>query len=76
MAALNPQETQRRYDELYERYGRPLEARHRGEYLAVSADGKTILGTDLLQVAQKATDIFGPGHFIFKVGERSVGKWR
>ena len=67
---------ERQYDELYERYGRPLEARHRGEYLAVSSRGETILGPTLTEVAQNASDQFGPGNFLFKVGERAVGKWR
>ena len=76
MAATDRPETEHRYDELYERFGRPLEETHRGEFLAVSPEGETILGASLLEVAQKATDSLGPGHFIFKVGERSVGKWR
>lgn len=72
----DPREAERRYEELYEQYGRPLEAEHEGRYLAVSLRGETILGPTLLEVAQQATSRFGPGNFIFKVGERSVGKWR
>ena len=34
-------------DILYEQYGRPLEAQHRGEYLAVSPQGDTLIGPDL-----------------------------
>jgi hypothetical protein len=67
---------ERRYDELYEQYGRPLEAQHHGEYLAVSARGETILGPTLTDVATQASEQFGPGSFVFKVGERAVGKWR
>lgn len=67
---------ERRYDELYEQYGKPLEAEHRGEYLAVSARGQIVLGPTLTEVAQQARDRFGPGTFVFKVGERAVGTWR
>jgi hypothetical protein len=79
MAPANPQhsaELERRYDELYDRFGKPLEAAHYGEYLAVSPDGRTVLGRTLLEVTQKAHTVFGPGNFLFKIGEKAVGKWR
>ena len=44
MAGMNRQrkaDLGRQYNELYEKYGNPLEAQHYGEYLAVSPDGKT-----------------------------------
>lgn len=69
-------ETERLYERLYERYGKPLEAEHTGEYLAVSPKGQTILGTSLRDVARQATTQFGPGNFLYKVGETAVGKWR
>jgi hypothetical protein len=69
-------ELERLYDELYKRYGKPLEHAHRGEYLAISPEGQTILGSTLIEVAQEATARFGQGNFIYKVGEKSVGKWR
>jgi hypothetical protein len=79
MAALNHQRNQdlgRQYDDLYERYGRPLEADHRGEYLAVSPTGQTMLGPTLRDVARRARARFGPGNFLYKIGEKAVGKWR
>ena len=63
-------------EQVYERYGKPLEREHRGEYLAVSPEGKTLLGATLLEVLQKASTTFGPGNLVFKVGEKAVGKWR
>lgn len=63
-------------DKLYEKYGRPLEEQHWGEFLGISREGKTVLGKTLLEVAQKAVKILGPGNFLFKVGEKSVGKLR
>jgi hypothetical protein len=69
-------ETERLYDDLYERYGKRLEAEHIGEYLAVSPSGQIILGSSLREVAQRATAAFGPGNFLYKIGEKAVGKWR
>jgi hypothetical protein len=65
-----------RYTSLYERYGQPLEATHTGEYLAISPQGETLLGATLLEVAQQAAKSFGPGNFVYKIGERAVGRWR
>jgi len=63
-------------DELYERYGRPLEAEHRGEFVAVTRDGQTLLAASLEEAMVRAKDLFGPGSFVFHVGDRVVGKWR
>jgi hypothetical protein len=66
----------RRYEELYARFGKPLETTHGGQYLAVSPAGRTVLGATLLEVAQKARAEFGPGNFLYKIGPKAVGKWR
>lgn len=63
-------------DELYERYGRPLEGEHWGEFVAIMPDGRTVLAPTLLEAMKRASEAFGPGGFIFKVGERVVGKIR
>lgn len=63
-------------DKLYEKHGKPLEKEHWGDYLAVSKDGKTVLGNDLIKVMKKSLADFGPGSFVFKVGEKAVYKWR
>ena len=70
------QETEALYETLYEQYGKPLEATHQSRYLAISPERKTILGESLIEVAQKAGAAFGPGYFVYKIGERVVGKWR
>jgi hypothetical protein len=69
-------ELDRRYDELYEQYGKPLEVQHRGQYLAISTEGRTLLGATLLDVAERAEATFGPGNFLYKIGDKAVGKWR
>ena len=63
-------------DSLYRRFGQPLEREHLGQYVAIASDGRTVLGPTILDVMRKASVAFGPGNFIFKVGQRAVGKWR
>jgi hypothetical protein len=65
----------RQSDALYERYGKPLEKTHRGKYVAISQAGKTLIADTLFDLMQQAKTTLGPGNFIFKVGERAVGKW-
>ena len=60
---------------LYERYGKPLEKTERGKYIAISQDGKTLIADTVFDLMQQAKAKLGPGNFIFKIGERAVGKW-
>lgn len=76
-ASQDPKKLEKLSDKLYEKYGKPLEKSHKGEYIAVSFKGGTILGQDLYDVVKKAVDAFGPANsFIFKVGDIAVWKWR
>jgi hypothetical protein len=61
---------------LYEQYGKPLEAKHTGEYVVISEGGKTIVGKSLTEVMAHAVETFGKGQFVFKIGSRSVGSFR
>ena len=63
-------------NDLYETYARPLELKHSGQFIAVSPDGRTAIGETSLDVATRAKRLFGPGSFVFKIGKRTVGKWR
>lgn len=62
-------------DRLYERHGKPLEADHAGRYVAIWRDGRTVVGPTLLDIMRQALTSFGPGSYVFKVGERAVGRW-
>ena len=62
-------------ERLYEQYGKPLEAEHWGEYVAISRDGRMLLGASADEVGRAANDTFGPGNFIFQVGPRVTNKW-
>ena len=61
-------------DRLYEQYAKPLEAEHWGRFIAISTDGRTVLGDSVLEVAQAALEVLGRGHHIFKIGPRAVGR--
>ena len=70
---------QNRHDDaawLYDRYAKPLESKHTGEYVAITTDGKMVLGADMLEVVRNARASFGPATYTFKIGQRAVGKWR
>ena len=61
-------------DRLYEQHGKPLEAEHWGEYLAISEDGETLLAPTLDEAMERAHEAFGAGSLILKVGEVTVGR--
>lgn len=63
-------------NQLYAEFVLPLEKEHRGEYVAVSPEGKLVLGSDLLTLADDAVEQLGQGTFTFKIGEQAIGKWR
>ena len=75
---MTDEERNRLADELYEKYGKPLEEKHWGEFLAVSPKGKTVLAPTMLEALKKAKAALGRGNFLFKVGPRVVGTalWR
>ncbi len=73
---IRDEERKRLADQLYERHGRPLEDEHWGEFVAIAPDGRTVLAPTLLEALRRATAAFGPGNFVFKVGERVVGRIR
>ena len=74
--AESSQQLTEQAENLYEQYGKPLEQKHRGEYVAIFPDGRFVLGESRLEVLDQALAQFGPGSFLFKVGEKVVGRWR
>ena len=63
-------------EKLYEQYGKALEQKQQGEYVAIFPDGRFVLGQSHLEALDKALAQFGPASFLFKVGEKVVGRWR
>lgn len=60
---------------LYERYVKPVEHEHHGEYVAVSPNGELRFALTLVEAMQRAEEELGSGNFVFKVGEIAVGRW-
>jgi hypothetical protein len=70
-------ERARRDDHLYEGYGRELEPEHNGDFVAISDDGRHILGTDELSVSDEACRRFGSGNFALRrIGADAEVNWR
>ena len=59
---------------LYEQYGKPLEAEHWGEFVAIAGDGRYVLGTDSHEVTRRAVKELGRGTHMYKVGPRVMGR--
>jgi len=58
-------------DALYERYGKPLEKDHTGEWIAIGDSGEWFLGTDGSDISFEAADRFGAGNFaVRRIGYR------
>lgn len=65
------------FDKRYERYGKPLENNRHGEFIAITQDGRVIVGKNDIEVVDRAIEEFGSGNFILcRVGDKSVGKIR
>lgn len=62
-------------DRIYEKYGKPLEQKYWGKFVAINPQGEILMGSDLVKITEKALIKFGSGNFIFKVGEKAVGKY-
>ena len=75
MAPLN-QQLLEQAKRLYEQYGRPLEQENWAEYVAIFPDGRLVLGRSRLEALDQAVYQFGPGSFLFQVGNKVVGRWR
>lgn len=59
----------------YTRYVKPLEKKHKGQFAGVSYSGKIIIAPTLLEAMQQSADNFGKRNsFVFKIGDKVVGK--
>ena len=65
-----------RDERLYEKYGKPLEQERKGEYIAISTDGRTIISTNPNDVLTQAVNVFGGGNFaLTRIGHEAFGEW-
>jgi len=68
-----PHGTDDLYDDLYDRYARPLEAEHWGEFIIIAPDGRYVIGETMVEVLERAVATIGPGHRGYRIGTRYVG---
>lgn len=68
------QELKAEGDRLYTNHVAPLEQEHRGEYAAVAPDGRLMRGKTSYEVSLPASEAFGRGNFVFKIGDRVLGR--
>ena len=62
--------------QLYDLYAKHLEPEHTGEFVAISLDGKIILGKREGEVLKRALDTFGRDNFaLARVGQDVVHDW-
>ncbi len=73
---LRQQELLAEADRLYDRYVKPLESEHWGEYVVVAADGRMVRDASHREALRRGTEILGPGHHLFKIGDVVVGTIR
>ena len=65
-----------RLNEVYERYVKPVEQDHAGEYVAVTPDGQLLFGATLIEAMEKSYEMSKTDNFLFKVGEISAVGFR
>ncbi|MYE54894.1 MAG: hypothetical protein F4X34_06845 [Chloroflexi bacterium] len=53
---------------LYEQYGKPLEDKHQGKFVAIASDGRTLLGADKDILFNEALKVLGNDILIFELG--------
>lgn len=63
-------------NKVYEKYVKPLEQKHKGQFAGVSYTGKIIIAPTLLEAMEQSENSFGRRNsFIFKIGDKVVGKF-
>lgn len=68
-------EREKKDKELYEKFGRHLEKKHKGKIAAIGPEGDVILGDNDIKVIEKAIKKFGSGNFSFsRVGYSYFGR--
>jgi hypothetical protein len=64
--------TNEEMEAIYDRYVRQLKQEHWSKFVAVSLDGRVLLGNDREEVANEALRQFGSGNFVVgKIRENS-----
>ncbi len=62
------------FEIFYEKYRKPLEAEHWGKVIAIATNSRRLLGTDVYEVEDEASDTLSDCFVLFKVGLMPVGR--
>ncbi len=76
MPTVEQQERTRVANELYDRYAKPVEDEHEGQYVAIHPDGRMVFAGTVKETMDKALNELGKGVFLFKVRDRVVYRLR
>ena len=77
MAIQQPQFISKKHaDQLYNDYVKPLEKKHQGQYAVLTSKHQLIFAPTLVEVIQQTIKVSPTGNFIFKVGDKVLGKLR
>jgi len=57
---------------IYDRYVKPVEQEHLGEFVLVTPDGEMIFATDSSELVRKTEHVTGEGNCIFRVGHKAA----
>ena len=70
---LSLKETAERRAKLYAQHGKPLEKKHRWQFVAIQPDGKTIVDGDCDVLMERARIELGKGSYVFRIGGSNSG---
>lgn len=61
-------------DKVYQKFVKPLEKEYWGKFIAITPEGKFLIESDLVKATAKGIEKLGSGNFLFKIGEKAVGR--
>jgi hypothetical protein len=63
-------------NKIYEKYVKPLEQKHKNQFVLVTPKGQAVFAPTLLEIMEQAGKAPNRNNFVFKVGAKAVGKLR
>jgi len=61
-----------RLDKIYEKYVKPVEQEHWGEYVLVRPDGQMLFAAEMIDLMEDTEEMRDPENCLFKVGPRAT----
>lgn len=63
-------------NKVYKKYVKPLEQKHKDQFVLVTPQGDIVFAPTLLEVVEQAGKVPSRNNYVFKVGAKAVGKLR